>query len=178
MPEIQQVLPKSQWRHVTFASNPADCSSRGTTMESLKKSGFWWHGAFWLSKLEHEWRQMNPPAVEVTEDTKQSEMDKFIRSNHKITSAIGIQKHPLFDCSRYFSFTKFKNVVATVNMTIETFLKQPNSKNIRAQDLILAKMEVVRQHQEDSFRNEINNLLHESEEPRNNKLLNLSPFFR
>ena len=64
--EIQQVLPKSQWRHVTSATNPADCSSRGTTMESLKQSRLWWHGPLWLSKFENEWPQIHPPAVEVT----------------------------------------------------------------------------------------------------------------
>ena len=175
--EIQQVLPKSQWRHVTSASNPADCSSRGTTMESLKQSRLWWHGPLWLSKPENEWPQMNPLAVKATEEKRQSKTDKITRSNHKITSAIGIQKPPLFDCSRYSSFTKFCRVVATVKMAIETFMKQSKSKHIKAHDLIQAKLEIVRQHQEDSFRNEINILRQASELPRNNNLLNLSPFF-
>ena len=164
--EIQQVLPKSQWRHVTSATNPVDCSSRGTTMESLKLSGLWWHGPLWLSKLENEWPQTHPPAVEVTEEKRQSKTDKITRSTHEITSAIGLHKSPMFDCSRYSSFMKFCRVVATVKIAIRTFMKRPNSKHVEAHDLIQAKLEIVRQHQEDSIRNEINILQHASELPR------------
>ena len=57
-------------------------------------------------------------------------------------------------------------------------MKRSNSKHIiDAHDLIQAKIEIIRQHQEDSFRNDINPLPHASELPRNNKLLNLPPFF-
>ena len=73
---------------------------------------------------------------------------------------------------------KFCRVVATVKIAIRTSMKRSNSKHIEDHDLIQAKIEKVRQHQEDSFRNEINILQHfASELPRNNKLLNLSPFF-
>ena len=137
----QQVLPKSQWRHVTTASNPADGSSRGTTMESLKQAGLWWHGPLWLAKPENEWPQINSPAVKVTEEKRQSKTDKLTRSTHEITNAIGTHKSPMFDCSRYSSFMKFFRVVATVKIPIRTFMKRSNSKHIEAHDLIQVKIE-------------------------------------
>ena len=47
-------------------------------------------------------------------------------------------------------------VVATVKIAIRTFIKRSILKHITAHYLEKAKIEIVRQQQEDSFRTEVN----------------------
>ena len=44
-----------QWKHVSSESNPADCVSRGLTVENLLKSEWWIKGPPFLSKPYSEW---------------------------------------------------------------------------------------------------------------------------
>ena len=42
--EVQQILPRANWNHVSSSCNPADCSSRGARLEVLQSSSLWWNG--------------------------------------------------------------------------------------------------------------------------------------
>lgn len=51
--EILTVLDRKQWNHVRTQENPADCASRGTTVNELKANSLWWHGPNWLRQKEY-----------------------------------------------------------------------------------------------------------------------------
>ena len=46
--EILDTFPNLKWRHVKSSDNPADCSTRGFSVDQLSKSSLWWHGPQWL----------------------------------------------------------------------------------------------------------------------------------
>ena len=124
--EIQQALPRSQWRHVNSSANhnsvnnsvnnSADCSSRGTTIENLKSFKLWWKGPTWLSKSEDKW---------LTTKSSLSEVPEYRQPKTRTTETINLLVDKasispnLFDCDRYCSFKKLIRVVATVIVAIK-----------------------------------------------------------
>jgi hypothetical protein len=52
---IQELTQDFIWKHVRSNENPADLNSRGISVEELKVSKLWWHGASFLLKNEEEW---------------------------------------------------------------------------------------------------------------------------
>ncbi|XP_071640893.1 uncharacterized protein [Temnothorax longispinosus] len=53
--EIQSLLPRSEWRHVSTAENPADCASRGIFGDEIVDHDLWWRGPPWLQFENAEW---------------------------------------------------------------------------------------------------------------------------
>lgn len=47
---IQEISPQAIWRYIPSKDNPADCASRGLTIEKLHKHPLWWTGPSWLLK--------------------------------------------------------------------------------------------------------------------------------
>jgi len=52
---IQELLPNTQWRHVSNHNNPADLLSRGISACKLIASDLWWHGPLWLCQPKASW---------------------------------------------------------------------------------------------------------------------------
>ncbi|XP_055910545.1 uncharacterized protein LOC129944908 [Eupeodes corollae] len=50
--EILELVPKSQWRHVSSKLNPADCASRGLQPNLLPSFDLWWQGPAFLRDME------------------------------------------------------------------------------------------------------------------------------
>lgn len=48
----------SQWRYVNTSANPADCASRGPTVDAFLKAKTWITGPDFLTKPEAEWPEM------------------------------------------------------------------------------------------------------------------------
>lgn len=52
---IITALPKAEWRYVNTTHNPADCASRGISVEALVSHPLWWAGPAWLKKAKSDW---------------------------------------------------------------------------------------------------------------------------
>lgn len=66
--EILTMLDQDQWRHVSTDQNPADCASRGLSVNNLAKHDLWWHGPKWLQQDEHQHDFSN--SFETSEEAK------------------------------------------------------------------------------------------------------------
>ncbi|XP_029166034.1 uncharacterized protein LOC114936867 [Nylanderia fulva] len=53
--EIQTSLPQAQWLFVGSKDNPADCASRGISVQELKSHSRWWTGPPWLRSTSTLW---------------------------------------------------------------------------------------------------------------------------
>ena len=51
---IQAVLPRSRWKHVPSADNPADLASRGCKAMQLSQTELWWNGPKWLAETSEK----------------------------------------------------------------------------------------------------------------------------
>ena len=47
--EIQKGISSESWRFVPGIENPADCASRGISVDELLEKKEWWHGPAWLT---------------------------------------------------------------------------------------------------------------------------------
>lgn len=64
---IQETAPSATWKFVPGKENPADCASRGLTVNQLEKHPLWWTGLPWLKRSSAEWPTLNPPSPRVTD---------------------------------------------------------------------------------------------------------------
>ncbi|XP_039304360.1 uncharacterized protein LOC120357592 [Solenopsis invicta] len=55
--EIQTSLPQAQWLFVGSKENPADCASRGISVQELKSHSLWWSGPQWLQSPSTVWSE-------------------------------------------------------------------------------------------------------------------------
>ena len=53
--EIMEMIPPSQWNHVSGMSNPAYCASRGLYPSELVNQTLWWEGPSWLRLPKVDW---------------------------------------------------------------------------------------------------------------------------
>lgn len=68
---IQDTLPDAAWRFVPGNQNPADCASRGITIEQLTNHPLWWNGPNWLSESPSTWPlKPNSSTSEVTREER------------------------------------------------------------------------------------------------------------
>ena len=52
---IQENIPPENWFHVPTDDNPADCASRGISIQELKNHKLWWNGPPWLLADQRNW---------------------------------------------------------------------------------------------------------------------------
>ena len=52
---IQTNISEAKWNHVFTTLNPADCISRGRTLDELPSHPLWWHGPPFLSQSPENW---------------------------------------------------------------------------------------------------------------------------
>ncbi|XP_011694053.1 PREDICTED: uncharacterized protein LOC105453629 [Wasmannia auropunctata] len=106
--QIQQLTGSCEWRHVPTIENPADCLSRGLSVDKLMHSELWWHGPSFLVRDEIEWptlvtTEVNVPDVKgtccaVTERTAESSIFGNTSSAKRIIRVIAYCKRFLYNC--------------------------------------------------------------------------------
>ena len=86
---IQETLPRSDWKYVPTAVNPADLASRGVLADTLISSSLWWKGPDWLTKDERHWPNLLPSLIEAPEKrtvkaktNAESEQIRTVLANH------------------------------------------------------------------------------------------------
>ena len=170
--EVQQNLPRSNWNHVSSSSNPADSSSRGTTLELLQSSSLWWNGPEWLQKPQDLWPETKLQQIEPIEITDQT-ANNLIQS----TSLAVTQLNLIFRHDQNSSFSKLIRVVARVLMAIEKFKRTNRSSDVTVTDLTSAKLQILAEHQLHYYATEHQTLKTGKELSKQSKILNLTPFF-
>ena len=83
--EIQQYSSPAQWRHVPTDQNPADFVSRGSRVEDLAKSSFWWTGPTFLHGDSANWPQ-------TTMNVGQQDSDPELKSLHRTHATAAISQ--------------------------------------------------------------------------------------
>ncbi|XP_055614812.1 uncharacterized protein LOC129761130 [Toxorhynchites rutilus septentrionalis] len=98
--EVQHHTHGCQWRHVPGSENPADLVSRGTTVERLLSSDYWYNGPHWLALPSREWPILTLPGV----PDEELEIRQVVAAVQTQTTI-----NPLF--LRYSSFTRILHIV-------------------------------------------------------------------
>jgi hypothetical protein len=104
--EIHELISPECWSYIPTDQNPADVTSRGSTISDLIENELWWKGPTWLRKNQEEW-----PKFQVNINHEKVELEaKSIK-----TFAVNIQSDSQFDLfTRFSSFTKLVNIVAVI----------------------------------------------------------------
>ena len=170
--EVQQNLPRSNWNHVSSSSNPADSSSRGTTLELLQSSSLRWNGPEWLHEPQDLWPKTKLQQIEPIEIRGQT-ANNIIQS----TSLAVTQLNLIFRHDQYSSFSKLIRVVARVLMAIDKFKRTNRSSDVTVTDLTSAKLKILAEHQLHYYATEHQTLKTGKELSKQSKILNLTPFF-
>ena len=170
--EVQQILSRANWNHVSPSSNPADCSSRGARLEVLQSFRLWWNGPEWLQKSQDSWSKSKLHLGEPIE----------VRvKNAKITaSSISLavtQSTLIFRHDRYSSFSKLILVVATVFIAMEKLKRVNRSPDVTAADITSAKRKTLKEHQIDYYATEYHTLEAGKKLSKHRRILNLNSFF-
>ena len=103
--EIHDLSDKGQWRHCPGRCNPADLSSRGTTVSELISNTIWLFGPDFLQADEEDWPEQLP-VQKLTQDDAEVKVESFATATVTDTGAA------LPDPSKFTSWTKYKRTVA------------------------------------------------------------------
>ena len=96
---IQEILPRHHWNHVSTAENPADIASRGAKVSDLLENELWWKGPPWLLNDETNW----PRYKAIVEESLEK------REPKKVLTSI-IPSH-FIELERFSSFLKLVRVL-------------------------------------------------------------------
>ena len=180
---IQQVLPRSSWRHVRSSENPADLASRGMMATEIIKSELWWKGPSWLSRDADQWpttmpkqdeppeRRQNAQILISVNDKNESSQCLYPKSNDK-----GHSSNDLMDLRRFSSFDKLVRVTSYVIHFALRLLKRNYDHPLHPQNQRKAKFFILRIEQKKFFNEEFSQLQADGNLAKNSRLRNLSPF--
>ncbi|XP_065355419.1 uncharacterized protein LOC135949893 [Calliphora vicina] len=165
---IINVIPASQWRHITSKQNPADLATRGISSAELKDNNLWWQGPHILQSITME--------ATPTTSTEIIPKDIDLEERKVIATATSVKQTDLFEL-----FSSY-NVLLRVTALILRFVGNCKCKSqrqtgfITTMELQNAHRMLVRKAQHESYTAEIRTLTHGNQLPSGNKLTSLSPF--
>ena len=181
---IQQVLPRSSWKHVRSTDNPADIASRGLTASEIIKNDLWWNGPSWLAEDPNQWpttvfhdddppekRQNAHVLISVENDKKETP-----RCVHSSTCSQIQRSNELVDLQRFSSFDKLVRVISYVVHFALTLLKRKHDFPLHPQSQRKAKFLLLRMEQRKFFTEEYSQLKKDGNLAKKAKLRNLTPF--
>ena len=197
--QTQETLPRSDWKHVPTAVNPADLASHGVLADTIISSSLWWNGPDWLTKDERHWPNLQPSLVEASEKrtvkaktNAENEQIRTVLANHAQNEEM---TDGIFRLKDYRTWNKTVRIacyvlyfVQHVKRRISTnYRKRLRSKRtsdvqfeedcLSPKNRIMAKILILRLDQELHFKSELNCLKVKKELSTTSKLLNFSPFF-
>ncbi|XP_043464547.1 uncharacterized protein LOC122499986 [Leptopilina heterotoma] len=173
--EIHSLAKEIPWRHVPSKDNPADCATRGFTVDELHNSTLWWHGPPWLLKSPENWpasTQIPNPNIDLESRSKHLEKVNEVQVN--VTLSQGIPEL----LSYVSSFTQLIRVTAYCLRFIKA-LREPNFEiepYLTADELRRSQLTWLKVVQNDHFSETIELLKNKKPLPRNNPLIKLAPF--
>lgn len=166
--EIQESISFAQWRHVPTADNPADLLSRGVPPENLSGLNLWWHGPKWVTESRDNW-----PVFEVAPPEEIPDIKKQISSfvTHTDTS--------LFLFQNFSNLLRLKRSAAyvlrfTKNSRVKALRR--NLGPLSSDEINQAFIFVLKDAQNETFKDEIQKLSNNIPLKKSCKINNLSPF--
>lgn len=165
--KITKVMPPECWRYIKTKENPADCASRGMSVEQLQKHSLWWNGPPALLNFNKGGKQ------EQSIFTTDLEARKIIHTNVTQTDTVKqniIQQ--LID--KYSTFTRTYRVLAWIRRAISRDrVKLPY---LTASELRSAKLEIIKHMQHQQYSEDISNLKENGSVNSKSNILSLNPF--
>ena len=132
--QIQETIPRENWKHVPTKENPADVASRGTSVQELINNSLWWKGPDFL----HRETIICPQQPEYTNNAPEQ------RTSAKVHKEMNNTKS-LFNFERFSQLTRLLNRASIVTKASQIFLKQPWHNETNANNLAEAKRFVIRE---------------------------------
>jgi len=175
---VQLIHLKSRtdsWRHVNGMENPADLCSRGCSSEDLIDANLWWNGSPWLSGPQSSFPGEQEAIIEPDDPDywKESRAGQVL-----ITLEKGPPPPTVIKLER---FRKWSRAVRAMAYVRRAFHKNPDGKyrkdDLSFDELQVAKMDIIRQVQRESFPTEFLALQDGQRPLRSSQLTGLRPYF-
>lgn len=164
--QVTDIIPSNSWRYVKSVDNPADCASRGMSVEQLNHHPLWWHGPSWLLTFDEK-------------QTKEQPVYKTCEETREIAQVTSVQKHSydVIDTilNNYSIFTKSTRILAWMLRAISS-KSQSRPSFLTITELRRAKYMLIKHVQQYEFMEEIKSLQGCNNVHSKSKLLNLNPY--
>ena len=164
--EILTILDSSQWNHITTDNNPADCASRGISVNELIEHNLWWHGPKIINQ-SHEYTSN----LEFNTDLER-------RTIKALTTTV--QPNEEFIWTRFSNLTRMLRVLSYCRRLLKLKKSDTNrepNKSVTVQEINDTLRVCVKATQEHYFETEIRDLKSASKcVPKKSQLHSLSPF--
>ena len=165
--KIQEVLPRSRWRHVPSLENPADLASRGCSASHLAQSNLWWTGPHWLHDDQSSWPDTAPQEEEPLER----------RTNIHVLTVVKEPDNKLISVEGFNDIRKVFRIVAYVIHFVQRLQRKTRTDQLHPDKVNQAKFHVLRIDQQENFPTEYKQLKEKQSLLKKNQLQNLAPFF-
>ena len=175
---IQELTCPENWRHCRSEDNPADLLTRGVFAEQLVTSTLWFGGPAWLSQTE------TPLETEDDVTPPDSSLPEAMDGEAEVgtlTAAVRAEAEPecgLFQVERYGTLAKATRVAAWVLRFVHnvTDRSQRRDSELATEELAVARDQLYRSAQADSFCAEIQLLRQGKPVPASSPIYRLTPF--
>ena len=175
---IQAVLPRSRWKHVPSADNPADLASRGCKAMQLSQTELWWIGPKWLAETSEKW-----PHSSIDKDLIDDLPEKRVKLQtlHVVSTTPNYQTRnelsKLVNVRAYSSLKKLIRILAYVLHFIKRVRKEGGSDDpLQPENLKEAKFLLIRMDQKEYFSDELAVLRKDEPLEMRSKHHSLAPF--
>lgn len=170
---IQTRLPRVEWRHVPTDQNPADCSSRGISVNELVNHELWWTGPQWLRENPESWPH-----------SSRSDVDSALLEEKKEITAMPAISHDNWDiATKFSSWNRLLRVTSYVIRFVNRCrrINDPSSFSVSptalsSNEIKTAKLFWLRYIQLELFAQEISELTSKEILSRRSTIASLSPF--
>lgn len=165
--KVQELTSNCDWRYVSTEENPADCASRGITIEQLRDHPLWWTGPSWLPKENECWPSLTITCPENIAEVKRSHLSlPAVVSSENIESII----------LRFSSYGRLKSCIALCLRFINNCrTKSKRTGWVTTTELRKAENAIIQQVQRNYYLEEILNLQDNKKINNKNGILALTP---
>ena len=165
-----------QWRYVPTKQNPADLLTRGLSVSTLSEQERWWKGPSFLKQDSSEWpptriehkRETDVEVRKLGQEKEQSGEETFLSS----TTGDRLEQQ------RFSSWTKLTRIAAWVYRFIEnccSLVPIRRQGTIQPNEVSFAEIRIIRQAQQEVFKDEMRAVQGGKELPSESKLQPLKP---
>ena len=166
--EVQRYSNVSQWRYISSDDNPADCASRGISVDELLHHKLWWSGPDWLLLTQEFW----PPQPE---NSFQTSLE--VRKS-KIVNVASTATYPDI-MLQFSSYTKLLRITAYILRFFRNCRSAKENRYfgyLKSSELNLALQKLILLSQSVDFGDDILQLQKQQHVHYNSKLAQLCPF--